>query len=319
MDTIEISSKFKNYISRNNSLNLDSNYLKQLNREYQSQYDQMNEKDAILKFLNNMASYLKYSLTEDGHYDNPNSPQDYLMNLATIGTYGITVYSGYIPKKYEKKFKIVAEKYLKQFFHLKNFDGFNLIFNHDFKNTCITNIRLTWNNTIQKSSIEHSKSVESDASLRASRTIDKFVPLDIISPTIYDPTNPNFEEYVKFDIQKNISKLREHLEQTITPKRHRHRRRHRSSTDQTINQTSRKSIQSTESDKKINKSTKKIDSKNKKIDDENINKKIDSDSNNEGTSSEYANAEIKFVNDYNKKDSWTSITHKDIFELDDVD
>lgn len=291
MDTVEISNKFRNYLSnqRNNSVNLDSSYLKQLNREYQTQYDLMSEDEAINKFMNNMASYLKYILKEDGYFDNPSPPQDYLTNLATIGTHGITIYSGYIPQKYEKKFRVVAEKYLKQLFHLKNFIGFNLIFQYEYKTTCITTIRMTWDDNI--------KSLDTA----------NYMPLDVISPTIYDPKHPDFEENVRRDVEKNVAELRYKLEKNIHLK-HR-RRKHTSKSKKPINQSINQPPTETRERKREPKMKKMIEEKE-------YERKNESDSGNEvTTSSEYG--EMRYVtkmNLFDPNDKWITIRQKDAFE-----
>jgi hypothetical protein len=313
MNTIEISSKFKNYLSQNNKVNLDANYLKQLNHEYQSHYDQLKEKDAINKFIGNMASYLKYVLSQDGYFDNPNPPQDYLTNLATIGTKSIIVYNGYVPQKFEKTFKQAGEKYLKQLFHLKNFNGFNLIFQYDQVNI----IKLVWNefnnvpkkenlkyNVIQHNKNDHLNNIN--------------IPLDIISPAVYNPIHPQFEELIKNDIKKNVSQLRSDLEKKYLHHRKRRHRHHKSKVTKTDKQDHLKIENIKKAIHQFKKSLnetqlKLIDNNIDNINEDDINKTKDNMNKNK-TNKDIVNIIKNNTNDDDKNEDNTNNTNEDISE-----
>jgi len=330
MNTIEISHKFKDYLNHQNNLNLDSNYLKQLTREYRSQYDQLKEKDAINKFIGNIANYLKFVLSEDGFFDNPYSPQDYLTNLATIGIQNIIVYSGYVPEKFEKKFNETAKKYLIQLFHLKNFNGFDLVFQHDYKISYTTTIKMFWQDNLEQKKRQRNIKPKSKQIVKYNVIQHKDhlnLPLDIISPPVYDPEHPQFEEFVKRDIDKNVQQLKSELQQKYLYHHRRHRHR---SPKKDINSTKNEHLKIKNIKKAINqfendKSNHKVDEIDINKEDntnaenseqeesseqeENSDKNIKNDSGNDGTtSSDYG--DIKFVKESDIKEQkkiWTTV------------
>lgn len=145
MNTSDLTKKFKALLNRHRKKKLSAEELQQLNTDYQCQYARMTDKEASEAFVENVLKFMKHELSPNGYWNNPDSPQDYLKSLAQVGTFSTVVYNGFIPEEMEELFIKYLEKSLVQVFTLKNFRGFSLQLTRNGKATCVTSVKLVWN------------------------------------------------------------------------------------------------------------------------------------------------------------------------------
>lgn len=228
MDTMVFATKFKKIFSVDRKNKIDSQDLKEMATSYQLKYSGMTDQELILNFSEDFKKYLEFTLEDQGHWHNPKSPQDFLTDLAKVGTLSYPIFRGYIPQDKVKLLTPYIEKMIVKIFQFKDFRGFDLIFKHCHKITSSSSITLSWGDfSIDEIKARRQSRLERKLERKVSRSHNlslKTSPLlsdnavKSISVPIYDPNLLSQEKIIKEikrDVRKNISKLRSDIKKNV--------------------------------------------------------------------------------------------------------
>ena len=202
---------------------ITSNDLQKLSNKYQHKYNKMNNKELIGAFIDDMHKYMKFDLGKEKYWHNPKSPQDFLLEMAKVGTLEWPIYYGYIPREKEIMLKPYIEKLIVKVFQLQNFDGFYLKFKYSKTITNASKISLRWGGVPKNRQHRYRQESRSHTiePIKRNEFISDAVAKSIIVP-IYDPqliSREQMMEEIKHDIKRNISNLRREIKRDQRKKR----------------------------------------------------------------------------------------------------
>tara|TARA_R100001163_G_scaffold65827_2_gene65332 strand:+ start:2639 stop:3487 length:849 start_codon:yes stop_codon:yes gene_type:complete len=151
MDVNDLTSFFRKIFKPARRAKISSNDLKLWTQNYEHKYDGLKHKELIVKFIEDMRAFIEVDLESKKSWNNPDSPQKFLIDLAKTGTMQYGIFYGYIPKDKIEMLKPYIEKLIVKIFELRNFKGFNLIIKNETSlNMKSGSIKLNWNESFNQ-------------------------------------------------------------------------------------------------------------------------------------------------------------------------